>query len=77
MQNEDSTLLKNLALGARACRPGASPHSSNFLRRYLSLGNLKDANIVFEETRKRACGKAEAVLVASPLMHYVDFLLQT
>jgi hypothetical protein len=43
----------------------------------LSLGNLKDANIVFEETRKRASGKAEAVLKTSPLMYYLDFLLQT
>ncbi|GAQ81470.1 hypothetical protein KFL_000810110 [Klebsormidium nitens] len=44
---------------------------------YLSLGNLKDANIVFEETKKRADTAVETILEASPLMHFIDFLLQT
>lgn len=46
-------------------------------RRYLSLGDLKDANIVIEETRKRTDAAAKKVLEASPLIHFIDFLLQT
>ena len=50
---------------------------AHFLRdRYLSLGNLKDANILVDEIKKQT-QSTEIEFPKTDLMQFINFLLQT